>query len=139
MLFESTEKWEGVVSEVESKACGWWDQKSVRKPAFVGYCCLVDFEYHIGDDMHPSTLYSSLELLKENRSCVRSCGIAQVEVWQVVGAENVEDVESSRYGFFVPSESGGDSIEIWSGEDDGNGKVLVPCVVKLILVPLRGQ
>lgn len=52
-----------------------------------GYMCAVDFRWHIGEDKHPSPIYASVEDLKRQRKCWKTCGIVEVEVKLVEWAE----------------------------------------------------
>ena len=46
----------------------------------VGYMDKVDFDYHLGNDLHGATIYPSVGALRECKPCVKSCGIVSVEV-----------------------------------------------------------
>lgn len=45
-----------------------------------GYMCLVDFECEIGMASGGNVIFPSIEDCRENRKCVSSCGIVEVEV-----------------------------------------------------------
>lgn len=46
----------------------------------VGYMCLTDYWHELGAHDKPQRVYSTEEDLREARSCVATCGIAEVEV-----------------------------------------------------------
>lgn len=48
--------------------------------AVIGYMCLTDFEYELGDACGGNPVYPSIEDLRASRRCVDSCGIVEVEV-----------------------------------------------------------
>lgn len=45
-----------------------------------GFMCLTDFECELGNADGGSTVYSTVEELRERRPCVAGCGIVKVEV-----------------------------------------------------------
>ena len=59
----------------------------------VGYMCGVDWQHELGHAMGGNVVYPSVEDLKANRKCVRSCGIVKVEVKLV---EWVQDQDFSK-------------------------------------------
>lgn len=44
------------------------------------YLCGVDFQHELGEACGGTKLYPSVEDLKENQSCWKSCGIIEIEV-----------------------------------------------------------
>jgi hypothetical protein len=54
------------------------------------YMCKTDYDYELGNAAGGVPVYSSLADLKEQRSCVRECGIVKVKVTlvEVVEEEN---------------------------------------------------
>ena len=47
---------------------------------FDAYMCLIDFRYEQGDPIKGNSLYSSLEGLRAEHSCLTGCGYAKVRV-----------------------------------------------------------
>lgn len=45
-----------------------------------GYMCAVDFRWELGEVPDSAPVYSSVEDLKRQRTCWKSCGIVKVEV-----------------------------------------------------------
>lgn len=45
-----------------------------------GYMCQTDFKWEIGDALGGTTIYPSIEDLKDNRKCVKQCGIVKVRI-----------------------------------------------------------
>lgn len=48
-----------------------------------GFMCMVDFDWHLGEDMKPARVYSTEADLRRERSCVEQCGIVEVEIRRV--------------------------------------------------------
>jgi hypothetical protein len=46
----------------------------------VGFMCLTNYWHELGQAPRGGRVYSSLESLRANRSCVAACGIVEVEV-----------------------------------------------------------
>lgn len=44
------------------------------------YVCGVDFQHEIGDGANDVKLYSSLEVLKKERTCWKECGIVELDI-----------------------------------------------------------
>jgi len=62
------------------------------------FCCKTDFDYHLGStDTLPVEMFNTVESLKKAKSCVKECGILQVEVRivEVVAYENYADLANS--------------------------------------------
>jgi hypothetical protein len=48
--------------------------------AKTGYICAIDWEYHVGKNWNGAEIFSSMDALKANRPCAKSCGIIRVKV-----------------------------------------------------------
>ncbi len=46
----------------------------------IAYMCQTDWDFELGEACGGTKLYPSVEDLKENRKCVKQCGIVQVKV-----------------------------------------------------------
>lgn len=46
----------------------------------IGYCCLTDWTWEIGESWDGTEIYNSIESLRDARCCVDSCGIVKVRV-----------------------------------------------------------
>ena len=46
----------------------------------IGYMCLTDFEYELGEVPGGSAVYYTVEDLRNRRKCVELCGIVEVKV-----------------------------------------------------------
>lgn len=44
------------------------------------YICKTDYEYHIPDDIQGITVYFSEKSIREERKCVKSCGIVKMKL-----------------------------------------------------------
>jgi hypothetical protein len=45
-----------------------------------GYMCQTDWDWELGEALGGSTIYPSVEDLKDHRKCVSSCGIVKVKI-----------------------------------------------------------
>lgn len=52
-------------------------RKKVSKKSYV---CGVDWQHEIGEGPNDIKLYSSLEVLKKERTCWKECGIVELEI-----------------------------------------------------------
>ena len=50
------------------------------KAAVVGYMCMTDYRYELGERDSGNMVYKSVEELKHMRPCVKECGIIEVEI-----------------------------------------------------------
>lgn len=57
---------------------GAWTQEA--DGSAVGYMCLTDWEYEIGNASGGNAIYPSIEDLLERRKCAEACGIIMVRV-----------------------------------------------------------
>ena len=46
----------------------------------IGYMCLIDWQHEIGQASDGNLVYPSIQDLKHNHPCWKSCGIAEVEI-----------------------------------------------------------
>ncbi len=46
----------------------------------IGYMCMIDFEHELGKAKGGNPVYPSIDDLKEDHTCWKSCGIVEVEV-----------------------------------------------------------
>ena len=51
----------------------------MKKPRY-GYMCQVDFDHELGEAYPFTEVYPSIKTLKEQRKCVKDCGIYKVKV-----------------------------------------------------------
>lgn len=59
----------------------------MKKPSKIGYIFGVDFQYHIGEDLSPTKIFSSAEILKKETKCWKQCGIVKIEVTEIEWVE----------------------------------------------------
>lgn len=69
------------------------DHREIRR----GFMCATDFQFHLGDDVIPASVYCDVETLKLMRPCVNECGIVEVEV------SVVQWVQRSDYSSLIVS------------------------------------
>jgi hypothetical protein len=63
-----------------------------------GYMCLTDWDYEIGAAADGDIVYPSIRSLKEDRSCVNSCGIVEVKVMAVKVIQEPDYGDLRKYG-----------------------------------------
>jgi len=51
-----------------------------KRKGTIGYMCMTDFDHELGAAHSGSTIYPSIEAIKEFAPCVKQCGIVKVEV-----------------------------------------------------------
>jgi hypothetical protein len=52
-------------------------KKEISKKSYV---CGVDWQHEIGEGPNDIKLYSSLEILKKERTCWKECGIVELDI-----------------------------------------------------------
>jgi len=57
-----------------------WHRSQDDKPEVTGYMCMIDWQHEIGCACGGSTVYPSIQDLKENHSMWEECGIVEVTV-----------------------------------------------------------
>jgi len=73
----------------------WGDEQGV----VIGYMDKVDFDYELGGAKGGNRIFPSVKDLEENKKCVKSCGIVEVEVRlrRVIRESNFdEEIEEAR-------------------------------------------
>lgn len=71
----------------------------------IGYMCLTDFECELGLASGGNVIHPSVEDLKRRRTCVESCGIAEVKVTLQRVVQPAKDYDEQV--FSLPQEDGG--------------------------------
>lgn len=51
-----------------------------KRNSKTSFVCGVDFQHEIGEGPNDIKLYSSLEVLKKQRTCWRECGIVELDI-----------------------------------------------------------
>lgn len=90
----------------------------------VGYMCLTDWEFEIGNASGGNRVYPSIEDIKRSRKCVAGCGIMEVRVTgiRVVEPAHEEEGEEGWAAWLARSAETTGSVP----EGDG-GPVAKPC------------
>lgn len=52
----------------------------MKKDIRIGYMCLVDFNFELGEACGGNVIYPSVKDLKANRTCWEECGIVKVNI-----------------------------------------------------------
>lgn len=90
LLCKSCNKGLGIFGDTENgvqKALQYLTKNTTSK---IGYCCMTDFDWELGEALGGTEIYASIEDLRECRKCVDQCGIVKVRI------EFEEEVEPSK-------------------------------------------
>ena len=55
-------------------------KSKIKHEVRIGYVDVINFQHHIGDDRHPTMIFSSKELALEGQPCSKHCGIYKVQI-----------------------------------------------------------